>query len=189
MVTDPCDYSALIKLLLSLKQFPDSLGETRLTPEEAAKINKLGFEAAPGLWRAPPLPPDLTRDNPLLEPLSSGWDHRSREQITTSTVNNRAEQRGMPILVPARLATEGPGVHAGSHQYRQAQSSPPLRRRQADPRLVALVASKIKLALQRSGGQMTKRRLQMRFWRYGAAVFNEALRYLLDRGMIQLKAA
>ena len=75
MSTTP-NYSALLKLLPLLKNLVDACGEVRLDDDEAAQIRLLGFAAESGRWKVPPIPPELVRDNPLLEHLSTGCDVR-----------------------------------------------------------------------------------------------------------------
>src|SRR5262249_2164617 len=70
----PPDYAALVKLLPALRTLVDACGEVTLTAYEAERIGSLGFDANAGRWHVPPVPPELVRDNPLLEHLSVGWE-------------------------------------------------------------------------------------------------------------------
>ena len=79
------DYASLVSLLPRLKRLPDALGETTLTPEEAVKIQALGFVANEGRWQIPPVPPELVRDNPLLEHFSFRWDFPKNGAPATSS--------------------------------------------------------------------------------------------------------
>jgi len=184
-MTNTPNYAALVKLLPRLRNLVDACGEVRLTPEEAAKIQTFGFAAEAGRWKVSPLPPELVRDNPLLETLSTGWGLRQPSQITPS--NQGSEQISTRVAL-TKSATPQTVVRPCSCRKQEPTTARFCQEsRRADPRLVALVASKIKSALQRCEGQISKRRLQQRFWRYGAAVFNDALRYLHGCGMIYLE--
>jgi hypothetical protein len=147
MSTTP-DYAALVKLLPSFRSLVDGCGEVTLTSEEAAKIRSLGFAAEPGRWKVPPLPPELVRDNPLLEHLSNGWD--SRQDVTQ-----------LPTTIK--------------------------RRREITSTMVAEVAQKILCEVENAGGQIQKRKLQPKFWRYPRMAFHEALRNLVRCQLIGLQ--
>lgn len=69
------NYERLVKLFPILHNLVDGCGEVILSEEEATRIQELGFPGvAAGRWKVPPVPPDLVRDNQLLEHLSIGWD-------------------------------------------------------------------------------------------------------------------
>lgn len=73
------NYEALIEVLTNLYQIPDGLGETVLTPEEAAAIRGCGFAARAGTtWRCPALPHELVDWNPVLAHLSNAIDPLNR---------------------------------------------------------------------------------------------------------------
>jgi hypothetical protein len=78
MSTTP-DYTTLVKLFPILRNCVDGCGEVTLTVEEAERIQSLGFTVRAGPWKVPPLPPELVRDNPLLEHLSIGWNPAQAE--------------------------------------------------------------------------------------------------------------
>jgi hypothetical protein len=68
------DYEGLLKALQVTKATVDATGEVRLTDAEADRIRALGFPTArPGVWKVPPVPPDLVRDNWLFEVLAIEW--------------------------------------------------------------------------------------------------------------------
>lgn len=149
MSTTP-NYAALVKLLPTLRSLVDGCGEVTLIADEAAKIRSLGFQAEEGRWKAPPVPPELVRDNPLIENLSIGWGNRQDVTQPSTTIKRRPE--------------------------REITSS-----------MVAEVSQKILRALENAGGQMQKRKLQVKFWRYPRMAFHEALRNLASGQLIGLE--
>src|SRR6266404_4604394 len=90
--TTASDYPRLVKLLPLLRTFPDALGETTLTTEEAARIRSLGFAAEAGRWTVPPLPPELVRGNQLFENYSEGWDELQDGLLRTPQIQNPVSQ-------------------------------------------------------------------------------------------------
>lgn len=89
MSTTP-DYVNLVKLFPVLRNLVDGCGEVILTVEGAARIRLLGFRAEEGRWKVPPVPPELVRDNNLLEHLSIGWNPR-RVEATPNEVNTKSQ--------------------------------------------------------------------------------------------------
>lgn len=175
----PPDYADLIRLLFQLRIFPDATGETTLTSEEAANISSLGFSAEAGRWKCPPLPPNLTRDNPLLEPLSAGWD-RLQHDLRNNTQVNQPMRQGPHSQ--GSQSTRRPVEKRALGSFREQA---PVKRPHTSSSLevaedydVELVSAKIRAILDRESGRIYKRRLQQRLARYPAMVFNEALRRL-----------
>jgi len=84
--------------LPTLRVFPDALGWTTLTVEEADKIQSLGFSSESGRWKVSALPPELTCDTPF-ESLSVGWYTRSWPQLvpTSAKPQEREIQVGSPL--------------------------------------------------------------------------------------------
>lgn len=91
MSTTP-NYAALVNMVPTLRNLVDACGEVTLTGDEAAFVRSLGFHASDGRWRVPPIPPELVRDNPLLENLSIGWDGRQDVTRPTATINRSPER-------------------------------------------------------------------------------------------------
>jgi hypothetical protein len=177
----PRDYAALVKLLPTLRVFPDALGWTTLAAEEASKICLLGFEAQSGRWKCPPLPPELTRDNSLMMPLSAGWGERtplgeSEEKRATGTVR---QQHGEDHVTPRPPVEAAPEHHKLERPTPQPRTEP-------DSELIEEAASKIVETLQRAGKPIPKRRLQQLLWRY-PTFFTSALRILERRQHIFLE--
>lgn len=169
------DYTSLVKLLPVLRRLPDATGETTVTPEEAAKIRSFGFTAASGKWKCPPLPPQLTRDNPLLEPLSAGWNDRSVfpaiPRIEGSRESRTARQEGGEARVtqqpPVKPIDVCPGQHKVERSFLSNQEAP-------DSELVEKLLSKMRARAQKADRPMRRRRLQQLYWRYSAPIFNRA---------------
>ncbi len=175
------DYATLVKLLLVLRRLPDATGETTLSPEEAAAIRSLGFTAESGRWKCPPLPPQLIRDNPLLEPLSAGWEERLVLQETPKSEPSR-EPGTVGILGDERRVTV---QHAGvvtdvAIERNKVERRLSLSTEDLNLKRIEEVASKIEKTLKRAGKPVGKRRLQQLLWRYRARIFKAALR-LLER--------
>jgi hypothetical protein len=144
------NYVALVKLLPTLRNLVDACGEVTLTADEAApQIRMFGFQGEEGRWRVPPVPPELVRDNPLLENLAIGWDSRRDVAQRNATIKRRSE-------------------------------------REITRRMVAEIAQKILRAVESAGGQIQKRKLQAKFWRYPRMAFQEALRNLVSGQLIGL---
>jgi hypothetical protein len=75
--SDP-NYSALVDVLLNLRQPLDCAGETILTSDEAAKIRACGIEARAGKWYCPPLPANVVGTVWRLSHLSEEIDPATR---------------------------------------------------------------------------------------------------------------
>jgi hypothetical protein len=178
------DYAALVKQLPTLRNLVDACGEVTLTAEEAAKLRSLGFRAEEGRWKVPPVPPDLVRDNPLLEHLSIGWDSGRNEaaSIPIQITAPQVKDAGATVQhQPAREA-EICGRYEMSHRPTATSTQAP-----AGAHLEACeLASKILTAVERNRGEITRRTLQQKFWRYKATIFNQALRQLARCGRITL---
>jgi hypothetical protein len=169
------DYAALVKLLLVLRRLPDAIGETRLTPQEAAQIRSFGFTAASGNWKCPPLPPHLTRDNPLLEPSSAGWGDLPVlpviSKIEGSLESGTARQHGDQVCVAQELPSDPIAVCPGQHEVKRPV--PPYRKDQ-DAKLVKELLSKMRERAKKADKPMRRRRWQQLYWRYPAKTFNRA---------------
>jgi hypothetical protein len=182
------DYEGLLKLLPRLRQFPDATGQTSLVAAEATEIRSLGFWAEAGPWRVPALPPELTRDT-MFESLSADWgaprtdsqplpDTDSRRDCITPTGEDpEVPAQKMPALL-GHACREHPRTNAPIVSSRQSP--------EADQKLVEKCASKIEAAAQAAGGEIDRRRLQQKLWRYKARIFHHALTYLAQRGRITL---
>lgn len=183
-MSDTPDYAALVKLLPTLRNLVDGCGDVSLTDEEAELIRSLGFAAQSGRWRVPPVPPELVRDNPLLENRSIGWSSRQNDPPASSVRIPEARVEGSRVAVQDVPATEG----ARPGEFRRTKE-PSARLRQArggDDSEVSALAAKILVSVKRNGGEITKRRLQQNLWRYQATTFNKALKRLAKRGQIIL---
>jgi hypothetical protein len=171
----PPDYAALVNLLPVFRRLPDATGETTLTPEEAAKIRSFGFAAESGRWKCPPLPPELTRDNSLLEPLSAGWDGltllRAIPKNESSLARGTVSQQSGEAAVAPQLPVEAIDVCLGQHKVER----PVLPYREdPDAKLVKELLSKMRERAQRADRPMRRRRWQQLYWRYPARIFNRA---------------
>ncbi len=169
------DYATLVKLLLVLRRLPDATGETTLTPEESAKVRSLGFTAESGRWKCPPLPPQLTRDNPLLEPLSAGWNNQSAlpaiPRIESSRESRTARHQGGEAPVTQQPPVKQ--IDACFGQQRIERPALPYGQDQ-ETKLVEKLLLKMRERAQRADKPMRRRRLQQLYWRYPAKVFNRA---------------
>ena len=144
----------MVKLLPVLKHFVDGCGEVTLSEQEAERIRPLGFRnVAAGRWKVPPVPPELVRDNPLLEHLSIGWDSRHTEAQPIPT----KEDGQQPKTPTSKYSSEAARRQSRAHE----------------------LPIKILRAVETVKGKIQKRRLQQRFWRYPVQSFNNALRELL----------
>ena len=146
-LSTPPDYVALVKLLPALRNLVDACGEVTLTAEEAERILSLGFEAQSGRWKCPPLPPELTRDNSLLEPLSAKWGERTPLQAIPKNEGFRetrtANQQGGETRVSRRHLVEAvPDYYKTGRPTPQPRTAP-------DSALIEEAASKIVESLQR----------------------------------------
>jgi hypothetical protein len=183
------DYESLVRLLPTLHNLVDACCEMMITAEEASKIRSLGFSADAGRWKCPPLPPNLTRDNPLLEPLSVAWDLRSRLQEAPNSERSMAPQAACQQDRHAHLTWQQRSVEAVDLSIGHCKPERPVQLLGAGPdwERIEEVASKIEETLVRSGKPLTKRRLQQRLWRYPATVFNAALTRLSRQQRILLE--
>jgi hypothetical protein len=189
------DYLGLVKLLPALRVFPDAIGETTITFEEAARIRSLGFAAEAGRWKVPPVPLDLVRDSPLLEHLSAGWDSRNAAPITVPQRQGERnnEVASGQVLKPAPTLQSSPSGSPAARQHTTETSQPVSlihslgQDPEPDRKLVEKALSKILAAVDRAGGKITRRRLQQKLWRYSAEVFNRALRAAVRHGCITLE--
>jgi hypothetical protein len=184
-LSTPPDYMALVKLLPVLGTLVDGCGEVTLTAEEAERIRSLGFQAESGRWRCPSLPPELTRDNPLLEPMSAGWDGRTSLQAFPKDEDTRETRSANQQVGEARVSCRHP-VEAVP-EYHKTERPIPQPRTEPDSARIEEAASKIVEALQRAGKPVPKRQLQRRLWRYPATIFNSALRMVERRQHIFLE--
>ena len=179
------DYESLVKLLPVFGNLVDACGEVTLKAGEAERIRSLGFEAQSGRWKCPPLPPELTRDNPLLECLSAGWGDRTPLQATPKREGTRetkaAKQQGSEVRVSRRHPVEA------VPEYHKTERPTPQPRTKPDSVLIEEAASKIVATLQRAGKPVPKRRLQQLLWRYPATIFTPALRVMERRQRIFLE--
>jgi hypothetical protein len=171
------DYASLLTLLPSLRVFPDALGWTTLMAEEAAKIRSLGFSADAGPWKVPAVPPRLTRDTPF-ESLSAGWNDRPSWRATPGSEDRQktktiSEQYGEAPSAPHRSVKAG---DVRPEHYKAGRPAPS--REDLDPNRIEEAATKVVEAIKREGGEINRRRLQQKLWRYRAPIFNQALRLL-----------
>jgi hypothetical protein len=157
------DYESLVRLLPTLRNLVDACGEVMLTSEEASKIRSLRFSAEAGRWKCPPLPPHLTRDNPLLEPLSAGWDERSLLDEAPNSGRSMAQRAACQQDRHAHL-TRGRSVEAVDMSLGSCEAERPVQLLAAGPdwERIEEAASKIEETLVRSSKPLTKRRLQQR---------------------------
>lgn len=184
-MSDTPDYAALVNLFPILRNCVDGCGEVTLTVEEAERIRSLGFVADAGRWKVPPLPFELVRDNPLLENLSIGWDTYHAENPVTAANGTRKDVEVRRNKIGSEYGFQAPVT---PDRISAINNPIPTRTRVSqwnDPQVLAL-SLKIQGAIQRHGGQIAKRRLQQRFWRYPARIFNQALERLVIRGQVIL---
>ena len=169
------NYATLVKLLPILRRLPDAVGETTLTSEEAAKIRSFGFAANGGRWKCPPLPPPLTRDNPLLEPLSVGWSEQSVLPAISRIEGIRESETARQQVGEVRVTKQPPSkpidVCPGQNEVKRV--APPYREDQ-DAQLVKELLSKMRERAKKSDRPMRRRRWQQLYWRYPAKIFNRA---------------
>ena len=157
------DFQGLVELLLRLRQIPDGLGDSRLTENEAARIRTLGFRAAAGPWRVPPLPHRLVAGG-LFESLADRW----REQENREYLND-----GGATSEPCEVEIQLP-------DYPARKLHPVEEPRWSDDEVRVLAA------LRRNGGCLKRRILQRRHWRMKANRFNAALESLTQRRIVLL---
>ncbi len=180
------DYAGLVSLLFTLKRFPDGLGETVLTHEEATKIAALGFAAAPGRWRVPPLPPHLTRGNALLEPLSVGWHDppitaiRASESVWERPRLESTEESGE--ITALKSSTEILGGCPNEVECPAPRAVSP-----TDQTRIRELVGKMRDRASRLTKPMPKRRWQQLYWRYPARIFNLGFQIMLREKSISLE--
>lgn len=144
-----CNYATLIKLLPTFRNLVDRCGEVTLTSDEADKIRTLGLPAEEGRWRVPPVPPELVRDNPLLEHLSIGWGSRENKTSSIPVPTTDDSMKDSPAVqhMPARGAdTPGPYYRIRKAIFSLSEASG-----RGDSEVPAL-ASKILEAVKRNRG-------------------------------------
>ena len=183
MNTSP-NYSALVQLLPTLHTLVDACGYATLTVEDACKIRSHGFPAEAGRWKCPSLPPHLTCDNPLLEPLSVGWDERAALQKEGGQLREVTESRNAESsLTPLRSveSTKVVSTEPGPERCVSTQRTAPSREQ-----LIEAAAIKIERKLKNAKPResLGKRRLQQLLWRYPAAMFHEAVHLVQQRARI-----
>jgi hypothetical protein len=121
------DYSALVDILLDLRQIPDWAGETVLDSTEAARIRTCGFTARAGLWRCPPMPWQFLGRYPTLWHLSDDIDSATRPVVWHQ---KRATFREISPIDPLskherqllRLLSNAPGGRLTRRQLQQRVS-------------------------------------------------------------------
>jgi hypothetical protein len=106
------DYVGLVRVLLRTRYMVDASGQVLLTDEEAAQIRQLGFPTVgAGWWSVPAVPPELVRDNPLLEHLALHWPtylqwewdtgrtsgHVANTRLQTSSLKSTPIQTRFPL--------------------------------------------------------------------------------------------
>ena len=184
----PPDYSNLVRLLPVLRRLPDATGETTLTPEEAAKIRSLGFTAESGRWQCPPLPPQLTRDNPLLEPLSAGWNDQSVLPAIPRIEGGRESRTARHHGGEASVIQQPPVKQIDACLGQQRIKRPDLPYGQdPDTKLVEKLLFKMRERAQRADKPMRRRRWQQLYWRYPAKIFNRAFGIMVRERRIFLE--
>ena len=155
------DYERLVELLVRLRRTPDGLGDSLLTEDEASRIRGLGFRAAAGPWRVPPLPHRLVAGG-LFESLADCW----REQENREYLN-----AGGATSEPCEGEIQVPDYPARKlHPVEESPSS------DDEVRILA--------AVRRNGCCVRKRVLQKLFWRMRANRFNAALESLIQKTVV-----
>jgi hypothetical protein len=175
-MSDAPDYAALVRLFPVLRNCVDGCGEVTLTADEAAQIRLLGFPAEEGRWRVPPLPPELVRDNPLLEHLSIRWDARETLGQPNSTKGGREDSKSAVPHAPASTS-DVQSQRTGDEAKRQVPAEEAL----------AELRRKILRSVENAGGSILKRHLQKKFWRFRAKAFATALGDLIHGGSLRLE--
>jgi hypothetical protein len=121
------DYSALVEVLLDLRQLPDWAGETVLDSSEAARIRACGITARAGLWRCPLVPWEFLGRYPTLWHLSDDIDPATRPVVWHQ---KRAKFRQIASIDPLskherqllRLLSNAPGGRLTRRQLRHRLS-------------------------------------------------------------------
>ena len=148
---------------MRLTRVPDGLGDTRLTEDEAARIRALGFRAAAGPWRVPPLPHRLVAGG-LFESLADRWrEHENREYLNDGGATSDACE--VEIQLPDYPARKLDPVEESPSTDDEAR---------------------VLAALRRNGCCLKRRILQRRLWRMKASRFNAALESLTQRRIVLL---
>jgi hypothetical protein len=178
MTTVP-DYPGLVKVLqYELRHMPDARKEAMLTTEEAARVRSLGFEAAAGRWKVPPLPPELVRGNQLFENYSEGWDELQDGILRTSQIQKTAGQpsaRDREVVdPPAPSLPREIAVGVLRNQELGVERPVPAYREDPDAKLVEELVAKMCERAQKADRPMRRRRLQQLYWRYPGKIFNRA---------------
>jgi len=122
----------------------------------------------------------------MWESLSAGWDDRpllrelpgTEDRQGTETISRQNGEVCVTPQCPVKL------VDVRSEHYKAGRSA--LSGEDLDWTRIEEAATKIVEAVERNGGEITRRRLQQRFWRFRASIFNQALGYLARRGRITL---
>ena len=157
------DFQGLVELLLRLARIPDGLAKTDLREDEAARIRALGFPAAAGPWRVPPLPHRLVAGG-LFELLADRW----REQENRKYLNGDGA-----TSEPCEVEIQLPNYPARKlHPVEKSPSS------DDEVRILA--------ALRRNAACLKRRILQRRLWRMKASRFNVAIESLAERRVVSL---
>jgi hypothetical protein len=99
----------------------------------------------------------------------------NRERATPIGLNREAAAQEMSALA-VDACREQPRINAPMPPSRQSL--------EADQKLVKECASKIVAAAQAAGGEIDRRRVQQKLWRYKAKIFHQALTYLAKRGRV-----
>jgi hypothetical protein len=181
MSTTP-DYAILVKMLPTLRVFPDALGWTTLTAEEADKIRLLGFSAEAGRWKVSALPPELTFDTPF-ESLSVGWyTPRSCFQLVHTRAHSQYREIQFGLPLEAEVKADVSAITSDSNLKpvgREQEQCPP-----ADagkPEIAARI-------LRARHDQSRARRLFMeKLWRLPAAGTGQALPVFPDSAWERLR--
>jgi hypothetical protein len=183
MSTTP-NYVALVKLLPTFRNLVDACGEVTLTGTEATQIRLLGLQAEEGRWKVPPVPPELVRDNPLFEHLAIGWDRRQNDAESRSVPTTQTKMADSGAVVKHMRATEAD--RPSGFRRIQELTSPIHQARGRGGSEVSALAARILVMVERNRGEITKRRLQQKLWRFRATIFNQALVQLARSGRIRL---
>lgn len=168
----PPDYAGLIAVLQTLRQLVDATGVVTLESKEAGRIEALGFQAEPGPWRVPSLPAHLVAGDPLLEPLGDDVDPFWRPSAPPA-----------PAQSPAPLTTATPGdqTTGKADAPPSPESETPVPDRALEKECQAILT-----AVERSGRRIARRVLQKKLWRFRAEAFNEAIRLLITKGLLNV---
>ena len=159
MSTTAPNYEGLLKLLPCLRKFPDAIGETTLTPAEAAEVCALGFRAAAGKWNIPFIPFRFVRDTPfewVSQLAHTGSDDPQNRDLRGTVTQSRAIVRD-DVTQPQQ------------------------------PSVTELLQQKMLRAVEKAAGRIPKRHLQQKFWRTNAKEFNTGLTKLIHGGLLRVE--